>query len=72
MAEANNAAFGAQAAYDELVPAFEALFQREGGEWPRFYRAVRRLAALPPDERLRELRAALPAPGVSGPPRAAD
>ncbi|ABM31372.1 putative aminopeptidase [Paracidovorax citrulli] len=72
VAEANNAAFGAQAAYDELVPAFEALFQREGGEWPRFYRAVRRLAALPPDERLRELRAALPAPGVSGPPRAAD
>jgi len=48
---ANNAAFGAQAAYDELVPGFEALFRREGGDWPRFYDAVRRLAALPKQAR---------------------
>ena len=51
VAGANNAAFGAQAAYDELVPAFEALFAREGQDWPRFYAAVRRLAALPASER---------------------
>lgn len=56
VAEANNAAFGAQAAYDELVPAFEALFERNGGDWPEFYAAVRALAALPPEERLRQLR----------------
>ncbi|WP_026431355.1 aminopeptidase [Paracidovorax oryzae] len=72
VAEANNAAFGAQAAYDDLVPAFEELFRREGGDWPRFYQAVRRLAALPPDERKRELRAALPASGDAAPPPAAD
>ena len=51
VAGANNAAFGAQAAYDELVPAFEALFDREGQDWPRFYAEVRRLAALPAPER---------------------
>lgn len=61
VADANNAAFGAQAAYDELVPAFEALFERHGGDWPKFYAAVRALAALPPAERLRQLRAGLPA-----------
>ena len=48
---ANNAAFAAQAAYDELVPGFEALFVREGRDWPRFYDAVRHLASLPKDER---------------------
>ena len=47
VARANNATFGAQAAYDELVPGFEALFEREGEDWPRFYAAVKRLAACP-------------------------
>ena len=51
VADANNATFGAQAAYDELVPGFEALFQREGRDWPRFYEAVKRLADLPVTER---------------------
>lgn len=51
VAGANNAAFGAQAAYDELVPGFEALFEREGRDWPRFYDAVKRLADLPAQER---------------------
>ena len=55
VAGANNAAFGAQAAYDELVPAFEALFVREGQRWPQFYEAVRRLATLPAPERARAL-----------------
>jgi predicted aminopeptidase len=53
---ANNAFFGAQAAYDELVPGFEALFRREGGDWGRFYAAVRALAALPKEERHRQLK----------------
>ena len=48
---ANNASFGAQAAYDELVPGFEALFEREGRDWKRFYDAARRLADLPKEER---------------------
>lgn len=47
VAQANNASFGAQAAYDDLVPGFEALFAREGGNWSRFYQAVRELGALP-------------------------
>lgn len=51
VARANNAAFAAQAAYDEWVPAFEALFQRHGQDWGRFYDAVQRLARLPKDER---------------------
>ena len=51
VARANNASFGAQAAYDEGVPAFEALFEREGRDWQRFYQAVRRLADLPAAER---------------------
>ena len=55
---ANNASFAAQAAYDEWVPAFEALFEREGRDFARFYDAVRTLASRPKDERhaaLREL-----------------
>jgi len=48
---ANNASFGAQAAYDELVPGFEALFVREGRDWSHFYDAAKRLAALPKTQR---------------------
>ena len=51
VARANNGSFGAQAAYDELVPGFEALFEAQGREWQRFYDAVRQLAALPKTER---------------------
>ncbi|MBH2010828.1 MAG: aminopeptidase [Xanthomonadaceae bacterium] len=51
VARANNASFGAQAAYDELVPGFEALFEREGRDWRRFYGAVKRLAGMPKSER---------------------
>ena len=56
VARANNASFGAQAAYDELVPGFEALFEREGQDWQRFYDAVRQLAALPKNERHQALK----------------
>jgi predicted aminopeptidase len=59
VARANNAAFGAQGAYDDLVPSFEKLFEREGRDWPRFYTEVRRIAALPTEEeRRRALQAA--------------
>ena len=51
VARANNASFGAQAAYDELVPGFEALFEAQGKDWQRFYDAVRQLASLPKNER---------------------
>ncbi len=51
VAQSNNASFGAQAAYDDLVPGFELLFAREGRNWPAFYDAVRKLAQMPKDER---------------------
>jgi predicted aminopeptidase len=57
VADANNAFFGVQAAYDELVPAFEALFVREGRNWPRFHAAVAQLGQLPKAERLAQLKA---------------
>jgi predicted aminopeptidase len=46
-ARANNASFGVLAAYNELVPDFERLFEREGRDFPRFYGEVKRLAGLP-------------------------
>ena len=52
---ANNAALGVQAAYNELVPAFERLYARDGGDFERFYADVRRLAALPKAERRAKL-----------------
>lgn len=61
VAQANNASFGAQAAYDQWVPAFEALFEREGRDFPRFYDAVRRLADLRPADRQAALQALAPA-----------
>lgn len=60
VARANNASFAAQAAYDELVPAFESLFEREGRQWPRFYDAVRQLSRQPQAQRHQALRALLP------------
>ncbi|TFY99656.1 aminopeptidase [Ramlibacter rhizophilus] len=56
VARANNATFGAQAAYDELVPGFEALFELQGRDWERFYAAARQLAERPKDERHRFLK----------------
>jgi predicted aminopeptidase len=40
-----------QAAYNDGVPAFEALFERQGRDFTRFYAEVQRLAALPKAER---------------------
>ncbi len=55
-ARANNAAFGVLASYTALVPDFERLFEREGEQFRRFYAEVRRIAALPPEQRRAALR----------------
>jgi predicted aminopeptidase len=55
---ANNASLGVLAAYNELVPQFERLFEREGRDFDRFYAEVRRIAALPRDERRATLQSA--------------
>ena len=55
VANANNAAFGALAAYDDWVAAFEALFNRQPGDWRAFHAAVRQLAELPRAERTQRL-----------------
>lgn len=54
---ANNASFGVLAAYTELVPQFERLFEAQGGDFERFYAAVRGLASLPKDQRRARLMA---------------
>lgn len=58
--DANNASFAAQGSYDDLVPAFLALFAREGSNWPRFHAAVKALADMPAQERLARLQALQP------------
>ena len=55
VARANNASFATQAAYDDLVPGFLALFEREGRDFTRFYDAVRALAERPKEERQKAL-----------------
>jgi predicted aminopeptidase len=54
-ARANNATLGVQASYNDLVPGFERLFQRSGGDFARFHAEVRALAALPKAERYAKL-----------------
>jgi predicted aminopeptidase len=56
----NNATLGMVAAYDSLVPHFESLLAAQGNDLPRFYAEVQRLAALPRDERWRQLGATPP------------
>jgi predicted aminopeptidase len=46
-----NAHLASVAAYHDLVPAFQALLGRVGGDLPRFYSEIRRLADLPAEER---------------------
>jgi predicted aminopeptidase len=55
MAGASNASLAIQAAYSDLTPGFVALFERQQRDWGRFHAEVRRLAALPPEQRRREL-----------------
>jgi len=56
-ARTNNASLAVQGTYNDLVPDFERLFQREGGDFDAFYAEVKRLAALPKAERHATLRA---------------
>jgi predicted aminopeptidase len=65
--ELNNAHLGAVGAYNDLVPAFEALLAREGNDLPRFYATVRRLAQWPKAQRDAALRQALVAAGQATP-----
>ncbi len=53
----NNAHLASVGTYHELVPAFLALLERNGGDFASFYEEVRRIAALAPEPR----REALPA-----------
>jgi len=57
IARANNATLAVQGAYNDLVPDFERLFARCGGDFDAFYTEVKRLAALPKAERHATLRA---------------
>lgn len=59
---ANNASLGVQAAYDDLVPAFERLFEREGRDFARLHAEAKRLAALPKAERRDTLAALISQP----------
>ena len=62
VAKANNASFGALAAYDELVPQFEALYAKQTGSsqerWNKFYGACKAMVPLPRAERRAALAAA--------------
>jgi len=55
----NNATLASVSLYTELVPAFRALLEREGGDLPRFYAAAKALAALPKEERDARMRSML-------------
>ncbi len=56
----NNAQVASVAIYTQLVPAFQSLLEREGGDLGRFYARVKMLASLPKDQRADALRTALP------------
>jgi predicted aminopeptidase len=88
VADANNASFGALAAYDDWVPAFTALWKKAqtqaqtqapaqaGGEaaqgWQRFYAEVEKLAALPALQRNTRLCGLMPADALLPPACAPD
>lgn len=54
----NNAQIASVAIYTQLVPAFQALLERESGDLGRFYVQVKSLADLPKEERAAALRRA--------------
>jgi predicted aminopeptidase len=67
----NNARIAAMAAYNDDVPAFEALLAREQGDLPRFFAAVKQLAALAPAQREAQIKALAAGPGAGQPEAAA-
>lgn len=52
--QVNNAFLAAWADYEDLTPAFEALFH-QAGSWPAFFAQVRMLSQLPKAQRLQRL-----------------
>jgi predicted aminopeptidase len=54
--EINNAKLAATSVYGEQVPAFLRLYDLCGGDYPRFYAAVRRIADLPQTSRAEALK----------------
>lgn len=55
----NNATLASVGIYHQFVPALRALLAQSGCDLPKFYGEVRRLAAVPKDQRHRELAQAL-------------
>jgi len=55
----NNAHLASIAAYNDLVPNFEALLRAEGNDLPRFYLKVKKLAGEDKEQRHRDLQQAL-------------
>ena len=66
---ANNASFAILSAYDELVPDFLRLFEREGRDWARFHAAVEALKPLSRDARRATLRGSGGPHELDHPPR---
>lgn len=60
----NNARLLPFGLYDRWTPAFAAVFDRAGANWPRFYASVRALAREPKAKREHELQALLPSPST--------
>lgn len=57
----NNARLLPFGLYDQWTPAFAALFEQAGGDWPAFYAKVRKLARASRERRTSALQALLPA-----------
>ncbi|MBK8181608.1 MAG: aminopeptidase [Candidatus Competibacteraceae bacterium] len=62
----NNAKLAGNSTYYRWVPAFIALYEREGRAFTAFYRAVERLEQLPASERAARLEALLPLAANAG------
>lgn len=58
---ANNASLASIAVYTQWVPAFESILVRSGGDLPKFYAEVRRLADMSREDRQAHLESLLPA-----------
>ncbi|MBI3043534.1 MAG: aminopeptidase [Betaproteobacteria bacterium] len=61
----NNAHLASVSIYARMVPAFQALLRREGGDLRRFYAAVNELARRPREERTAGLKALMPSATAS-------
>jgi predicted aminopeptidase len=62
----NNARLLPFGLYDQWVPAFSALFQKEGRDWVKFYAAAQKLGVLPVDERKVALKVLSESKNISG------